>query len=125
MSASRTPQEDPLTPPDAAYLHAKFLALKQQVQNLEAENADWNRKKANLKKPRRWSKKRLLVPPALRAKPQRPVGAQDGNENHLKHGKYARDRQLFFAKLRTHIRASYALVAWVKTEFKYPREDPA
>lgn len=125
MSASRTPQETPLTPPDTAYLHTKFLALKQQVQNLEAEIADWNVKKAKLKKPRRWSKKRLLVPSALRAKPLRPSGAQEGNENRFKHGKRTRDRQLFFAKVRTHIRASYALVAWVKAEFKSPRQDSA
>ncbi len=99
-------------PPDAAELHANFLALRQRFQALEAENADWNRKKTLLKKPRRWSKKRLLAA----AKVKRPSGAQQGNTNRLKHGKYSRDWQLFLALIRTHIQAGRALVACAAAE---------
>lgn len=102
------------TPADASDLHAKFLALKQQAQGLAVEIADWNGKKTKLKRRRRWSKKRQLVPPALKAQSVRPSGAQPCNSNRLSHGKRTRSKQLFLAAVRTEIRASYALVVYVK-----------
>jgi len=77
-----------------------------------AENEDWNRKKALSIPPRRWNKKRLLVPPGAKAEKLRPSGAQPCNTNRLRHGKYARGWQLFRAEIRSHIRASHALVAY-------------
>lgn len=120
MSIPRYRQYAPFTPFRAPILYAKFLAFHEQGQVFRAENEDWNRKKANLKKPRRWSKKRQLVPPGAKAKTMRPSGAQLCNENRLRHGKYARNWQLFQAEIRSHIRAGHALVAYVQTAHGRP-----
>jgi hypothetical protein len=93
-------------------LYANFLAFNKQGQAFRAENEDWNRKKASFKKPRRWSKKRLLIPPGAKAKTMRPSGAQPCNENRLKHGKFRREWLLFRGEIRSHIRASHALIAY-------------
>lgn len=106
--------------PNAASLHAKFLALKEETQRLAAENADWNAKKTKAPKPRRWSKKRRLTPPGCCPPPAAKRGAQPCNSNRLRHGKRTRQMNLFRALVRTHIRTSYALVAWVKAEFLQP-----
>lgn len=95
---------------------AKFLALREQFQALEAQNADWNVKKAHSKKSRRWRKKRLLVPPAARMNVSRPRGAQPGNSNRFKHGNRSRERQLFLALIRTHIHTGRTLVALAKAD---------
>jgi hypothetical protein len=68
-------------------LYANFLAFSEQGQAFKAENEDWNRKKANFKEPRRWSKKRVLTPPGAKAEKLRPSGAQPCNENRRRHGK--------------------------------------
>ncbi len=109
MRARRQTQDASMMSPLVGLLHANFLALSEQSQFFKAENEDWNRKKALSIPRRRWSKKRLLVPPGAKAKPVRPSGAQFCNTNRLRHGKYARDRQLFLAELRSHIRAGHAL----------------
>ena len=111
MKANRQTQNAAPVPPDAVEWLANFLALKQQFQALEAENADWNLKKASWKQPRRWSRKRQLAPPAATVEPARPSGAQQGNTNRLKHGNYSRERLLFYAMVRTHIQAGRALIA--------------
>jgi len=102
--------------PDAASLYANFLALNERAQEVEGEIEDWNRKKAKRKNnPRRWSKKRLLTPPgAVNARPPRPSGAQPCNVNRLKHGHFAHDHQLFKALVRSHIRTTRALIAFVQ-----------
>ena len=112
MSAPRYRQYAPFKPSQAPILYANFLAFIEQGQAFKAQNEDWNRKKAHT--PRRWSKKRLLVPPGAKAKPVRPSGAQPGNENRLKHGKFTRAWQLFRAEIRSEIRASHALIAYVE-----------
>lgn len=111
MKASRQRENADTAPQTASDLYANFLAIEEQFQALEAENADWNLKKARLKKPRRWSSKRLLVPPAAKTKAVRPSGAQQGNTNRLTHGKYTRESQLILSLVRTHIRAGRALGA--------------
>ena len=120
MSIPRYRQYAPFTPSQAAALYANFLALSEQGQAFRAENEDWNRKKAHT--PRRWSKKKVLVPPGAKAKPVRPSGAQQCNENRLKHGKFARGWQLFRAEIRSEIRASHALIAYVEASTR--REQP-
>jgi hypothetical protein len=100
----------------AGYLHAKFLALREEAQGLEGEFGDWNRKKADSqRKPRRWKKKRLLIPPAAKqtAAP-RPAGAQPCNTNRLKHGRYERRLILLRAMIRAHIHAGEALIGYAK-----------
>ncbi|GAA0553112.1 hypothetical protein FHS83_001572 [Rhizomicrobium palustre] len=108
--------------PEAILLHAKFLAMRQELQGLMVKKADWNVKKAKLKKRRRWSTKRQLVPPAQRHKLLRPSGAQEGNENRLSHGKRTRDRELFRAMIRSHVRAGKILVTAVRVERKKKKE---
>lgn len=112
MSIPRYRQYAPFTLSRAPILYANFLAFCEQGQAFKAENEDWNRKQARFKKPRRWSKKRLLVPPGEKAKTLRPSGAQQCNTNRLIHGKYARGWQLFRGEIRSHIRASHALIAY-------------
>ena len=114
MSIPRYRQYAPFTPSQAATLYTNFLAFREQGQAFRAENEDWNRKKAHTPPPRRWSKKRLLVPPGAKAKPVRQSGAQPCNENRRKHGKFARSWQLFRGEIRCHVRASYALVAYAE-----------
>lgn len=112
MSAPRYRQYAPFTPSRAAALHAKFLAFREQSQAFKAESEDWNRKKAHTPLPRRWSKKKVLVPPGAKAKPVRQSGAQPGNENRHKHGKFARAMQLFRGEVRSEIHACHALIAY-------------
>ncbi|MDR3526994.1 MAG: hypothetical protein P4L57_06905 [Rhizomicrobium sp.] len=112
MSAPRYRQYAPFTPSRAPELYANFLALTEQGQAFKAENEDWNRKKAHTPPPRRWSKKRVLVPPGAKAKPLRQSGAQPYNTNRLRHGKFTREWQLFRGEIRSEIRASHALIAY-------------
>ena len=112
MRAPRYRQYAPFTPSQAATLYANFLAFREQGQTFRAESEDWNRKKGHTPPPRRWSKKKVLVPPGAKTKPVRQSGAQPCNENRRKHGKFTRAMQLFRGEVRSEIHASHALIAY-------------
>lgn len=120
MSTPRYRRYAPFTPAQAPILYAKFLAFHKQGQAFKAQSEDWNRKKGAYPPPRRWSKKKVLVPPGAKAKPVRQSGAQPGNENRLKHGKFTRAMQLFRGEVRSEIHACHALIAYVKAVHSPP-----
>ena len=74
---------------------ANFADISQPEQALAPESAELNGQKSRSWS---WSKKRRLIPPALRAA-KRPRGAPLGNKNALKHGAYTRERQAMLAGL--------------------------
>lgn len=113
MKANRLYPDTASAPLDVANLQAKFLALMQQKQRLDAEIADWNRKKAH-HTPRRWSKKRQLTPPSAEKPSPRARGAQPYNSNRLNHGRFARSSHLFSALIRSQIHTGHTLVALVR-----------
>lgn len=121
------PHRNSLTPPNkeptAEEVYANFLALEKQTQAVRGEIEDWNRKKAMSKRyPRRWQKKRLLVPRTTKSGFKCQSGAQPCNTNRLKHGRFARDHQLLRALVRTHIRATQTMVVFAKQSL--PRKAP-
>jgi hypothetical protein len=123
MRVSRKSKPSSLLELNVEELHANFLALEKQTQAVRDEIADWNLKKAIPKSnPRRWQKKRLLVPPPTKSRSVRFVGAQPCNSNRLKHGLFARDHQLLKTLVRTHIRATQTMVAYAKQSL--PRKAP-
>ena len=86
---------------NAAKSELQKFQIAEQIQPSEPKTADLNSIMEEIKKKAKM-KKRHLRP--RRAKPPRKRGAQPGNQNAYKHGKYTRERRAFRAEVRAHIR---------------------
>ena len=98
--------------------------ITELIQSFDPKTADLNSILENIGGQAK-VKKRHLRP--KRAKALRKRGAQPGNQNALKHGKYTRERRAFFAEVRTQIRRGREILSEIPLRLVYggpgrPRE---